>query len=853
MSHFPPQAFPLRRGRLGNRPGKRSRTLICELLEDRRVLSAALPQIELFGISPALFVQNQGQWADEAVRFLHNGSGANVAMTDDGIDFQMLRSVPMAAAEPADGPLPDFVQDGYPSDDYTTELRQFSVSFVDANSTVPVGLNPADTVFNYFKGEEANWRSEVPGYEIVAYEGLYEGIDLQAWGLRSRLKYEFHVAPGADWTQIAVRYEGIDGLSVRNDGSLAVDLGEAWGELTDDAPYIYQVIEGQEVEITGRFALVDSHTYTFNVTGWYDVSLPLIIDPALAWSKYIGGSSSDVGYGIAADAYGNALVTGWTLSGVFPGANNARHGYYDAFVAKVSASGVLQWATYLGGSEYDQGHSVVVDAAGNALVTGSTYSSDFAGANNAYSSSYDAFVAKVSTNGALLWATYLGGSNTDRASGIAVDIAGNALVTGLTQSTDFAGATYLYPSGGRTSFLAKISSDGVFQWNINLGGRGFDEGLGVAVDTEGNALVTGRTRSTDFVGANNTHHGGNYDAFVAKVSGNGVLQWSTYLGGSNDDFGDGIAIDAAGNALVTGWTYSQDFPHRINEFPGGSSAFVAKIAPRVFSWSDLTRGVNEVVWCGTPGPVYDLSGDWVPIVGGDDDTSFPSTVAMAREYGAGRVMVFGHTQGIFTIFDALDNAVFLENVTRWLNADGGRQVRYTSGHGEWAEHPSKLEARLANEGYTFTPLPGTITADELAMTSVLFVARARQDFTQDEIELVRQFVEDGGGLWMTATAWAWEPYNRPKTLEEFPMMQLAAPYEMRWLRSYIGDPTNNYSCPYVSPVFHTFYPDVPSISITSALNTIRAAHAAHPTDLPAALESNASLRLSFISHSAHWP
>jgi autotransporter-associated beta strand protein len=301
----------------------------------------------------------------------------------------------------------------------------------------------------------------VPSYAAVAYEDLYAGIDLKTWGQRDSLKYEFHVAPGADYRQIQVHYAGIEGLSLSDNGSLRVNLGEGWGELVDDVPYIYQVIDGRQVAIAGQFELIDSHSYTFTLTDAYDAALELVIDPDLAWASYLGGSGDDAfgdyGYGISVDAAGNALVTGLTVSTNFAGANNAYKGGWDAFVAKVSSGGTLAWATYLGGSGTDYGWGIAVDAAGNALVTGGTFSTDFAGANNANHGDLDAFVAKVSSGGTLAWATYLGGSDYDYGWGIAVDAAGNALLTGYTYSTDFAGANNAY-KGGWDAFVAKVSN-----------------------------------------------------------------------------------------------------------------------------------------------------------------------------------------------------------------------------------------------------------------------------------------------------------------------------------------------------------------------------------------------------------
>ncbi|RPJ19003.1 MAG: hypothetical protein EHM35_21220, partial [Planctomycetaceae bacterium] len=206
---------------------------ISRLTPDTQSLTPETPQgvttnqaVQRLDLTPALFVENQGQWTDRAVRYVHDGNPVDVALRESGILFQV-----------------------------GTRPLQFSASFVGAKTVCPVGLQRSHAVFNYCLGNQAGWRTGVTSYEEVVYPGLYEGIDLHVWGLRSRLKYEFHVAPGADYRRIAVRYEGIEGLSIREDGSLAVNLREQQDVIRDDAPYIYQEIDGRKVELAGQFVL----------------------------------------------------------------------------------------------------------------------------------------------------------------------------------------------------------------------------------------------------------------------------------------------------------------------------------------------------------------------------------------------------------------------------------------------------------------------------------------------------------------------------------------------------------------------------------------------------------------------
>jgi hypothetical protein len=329
------------------------------------------------------------------------------------------------------------------------------------------------------------------------------------------------------------------------------------------------------------------------------------IDPsgsALVYSTYLGGSGNDQGNGIAVDTAGNAYVTGLTSSTDFPttpGAFQAVcHGNCEvAFVAKLNLSGsALVYSTYLGGSGgIDSGSGIAVDSAGNAYVIGGTTdSTDFPTMNPlqpVYGGNGDAFVAKLNPTGsALVYSTYLGGSGQDNGTGIAVDSAGNAYVTGYTSSTNFPTMNPLQPTygGHGDAFVSKIDPSGsALGYSTYLGGSGDDYGYGIAVDGGGNAYVTGYTSSTNFPTMNPlqpTYGGGEYDAFVVKINPSGsALVYSTYLGGTEAEVGYGIAVDSGGNAYVTGATDSTDFPTMNPLQPanaGSLDAFVAKINPQ---------------------------------------------------------------------------------------------------------------------------------------------------------------------------------------------------------------------------------------------------------------------------------
>jgi hypothetical protein len=330
------------------------------------------------------------------------------------------------------------------------------------------------------------------------------------------------------------------------------------------------------------------------------------------YSTYLGGSGEDAGTGIAVDSSGNAYVTGYTRSTNFPTAN-ALYATYgggnaDAFVAKLNAAGsALVYSTYLGGSGEESSGGIAVDSSGNAYVTGSTPSTNFPTANALYATNggADAFVAKLNATGsALVYCTYLGGSGLDVGPDISVDSSGNAYVTGFTNSTDFPTANALYASyggGNLDAFVAKLNAAGsALVYSTYLGGSGEDLGHGIAVDSSGNAYVTGYTLSTNFPTANALYatQGGGNDGFIAKLNAAGsALVYSTYLGGSGDDAGYGIAVDSSGNAYVTGLTNSANFPiaNALYATYGGGSfdAFVAKIVPPHLFAAQIQPPINS--------------------------------------------------------------------------------------------------------------------------------------------------------------------------------------------------------------------------------------------------------------------
>ncbi len=566
-----------------------------------------------YGRLPLLFIENKGQ-LDPEVRFYVKTSSQTLYFTDEEIVFDFLRrekDVPNRTLG---------VEKGRPARGTKRERLVFNLRFENARKGVLIkGLEPQTGKINYFVGNDrSKWKTRIPTYKAIVYKEVYSGIDLKVFGEGEAIEYEFIVNPGANPNDILLTYNGIEGLSTNGEGELLIET--TFGQLKETRPYIYQEIEGERM-VDGRFDIkgtvgqskTGKFSYGFQVSS-YDHSRPLIIDPTLTYSTYLGTSNNDEGSCIAVDGSGNAYVTGRTNSTHFPTKNPYQGtlgdyptGEYDAFVTKLSASGsTLLYSTYLGGSDWDSGHGVAVDGSGNAYVTGYTESKDFP-TQNSYQGTYaggywDAFITKLSASGStLLYSTYLGGSWSDGAHSIAVDGIGNAYVTGYTNSTDFP-TQYPYQKtkaglhvyDNCDAFITKLSASGTaLHYSTYLGGSKLDEGNAIAIDRSGNAYVAGETFSTDFPTKSpyqGAYIGTDYpDVFITKLSASGTaLYYSTYLGGIGEDwlsFG-GIAVDGSGNAYVTGETSSPDFPTK-NAYQGTmaqweegeeSDAFITKFS-----------------------------------------------------------------------------------------------------------------------------------------------------------------------------------------------------------------------------------------------------------------------------------
>ncbi|HEY2922370.1 MAG TPA: SBBP repeat-containing protein, partial [Candidatus Binatia bacterium] len=570
---------------------------------------------------PLYFIENRGQ-VDARVAYYVHGANKILYFGPEGVTMVLSKPLSRQSSQ-ATVALVDSRSDA-PAERSVSRVT-IKLDFVGADPAVkPVGEQLSTARFSYFKGRREDWATGLKTYNRLVYRDLWPGIDLVYSGSVDRLKYMFAVRPGADPKQIRLRYRGAESVSLDREGKLLVQT--ALEDFHDDKPMAYQELNGTSVDVAAEYTLSSEagtgHSYGFKL-GAYDSSKALVIDPAiLVYSGFLGGSGDDRGNGIAVDFDGNSYLTGETDSTQlnFPttvGPDVSQNGGLDAFVAKVDPTGSeLLYAGFIGGLGDDRGKAIAVDSLGNAYITGETNSTQTTfpvtgGPDLTHNGLSDAFVAKINPSGTnLVYAGYIGGFGDDRGAGIALDASNRAYVTGETDSIggsfpdgDGLGGLATFDNiqnGGLDAFVARIAADGgSLEYAGFIGGLGTDRGTSIAVDAANRAYVTGETDSTgtSFPDGNgfgglasfdNTQNGG-LDAFVARVAANGqALEYAGYIGGIGSDRGNGIVVDGASNAYVTGETSSGEisFPdgNGLGGLPGpgqiqkgGVDAFVAKV------------------------------------------------------------------------------------------------------------------------------------------------------------------------------------------------------------------------------------------------------------------------------------
>ncbi|MGA8030307.1 MAG: SBBP repeat-containing protein [Bryobacteraceae bacterium] len=578
------------------------------------------------------FETNEGQ-AGAGVKFLARSSGSTLFFSDTGVVFALskLKEEPPVVCR---------------------------MRLVGADRAVHAqGTNPTPGKINYFIGNDArDWHRDIFTYAGVTYEHMYRGIDLTFYGNQHQVEYDYVVAPHADAGVIRLGFPGSK-LQIDSNGDLIAGVGSR--KMRFHRPTVYQPLQsGSRESVEGRYSLLRGNLVGF-VIAPYDHARSLVIDPVITYSTYLGGSDDEGIFGIKRDFDGNIYVAGETSSTNFPiegGVQRTLGGQYDAFVSKFDPSGShLIYSTYLGGSLYDHCVGLDIDLAGNAYIAGVTLSPDFPTFHAIQSSlrgKQNAFAAELDPSGShLVFSTYLGGSGSDSAGDIAVGIDRSIYVDGFTNSPDFPvtgkayqkscdrGLNHGFCTGD--AFATKLSPGGAKMiYSTYLGGSSTDSANGIAVDLAGAAYVTGLTYSSDFPTkeAYQSGYGGSADAFLTKLNPEGTgLVFSTYFGGSSGDDGMAIALDIFGNIFVTGTTSSTDFP-TLNAFQsanngGPSDGFVAKFHPdgRALTYSSYIGGSG---WDVPIRVAADLFGS-ASLIGFTTSTDFPVYDAVQRKFAGG--------------------------------------------------------------------------------------------------------------------------------------------------------------------------------------------------------------------------
>jgi hypothetical protein len=609
---------------------------------------------EKFGKLPLSFEPNRGQ-ADKSIQFLAHGNGYGLVLNANQAVLTLHNAkADVANDRPTGTPRLGNAAKELGSVVSTASGTKGGAETVTAstdvirmwlvggnNSAQGLGVDQLEGTASYFIGNDpAKWHPGLPTYGKVRFNQVYPGIDLVYYGNQRQLEYDFVVAPGASPQPIRLHFEGVKGIHLNADGDLTISARH--GDIAFHKPVLYQMVGGMRKPVSGSFQLLADNSAGFAV-GSYDRGKPLVIDPTVVTSSFLGGNVQDYAVAVAVNSTFvqdlPATVTGLTYStdfpltpGAFESVNKAESNSSQstAYVAELNSSGTaLVYSTYIGGSggaqnEYNQGdygHSIAVDSTGDAYITGITFSPDFPVTADAYqktnkafaNSASTGFVTKLNSNGTgLVYSTYLGGSSYDFAYSIALDSSNNAYIGGLSFSSDYPTTTGAYQrtnnsadNGGWNEFVTKLNTTGsALDYSTYIGGSAESSStvnelynmIRIAVDKSNNAYVEGYAQSTDFPttsGAyqrtNKASGNGGANITVSKFNSTGGLAYSTFIGGSSNpgDYSEGIALDSSDNAYATGYTYSSDFPTTPGAFQrtnkGASSGYVTGFVAKLNS------------------------------------------------------------------------------------------------------------------------------------------------------------------------------------------------------------------------------------------------------------------------------
>lgn len=461
--------------------------------------------------------------------------------------------------------------------------------------------------FNFFTASCPDGITDVSSYKEIGVYNVYNGIDLKYYEVNGRLKYDFIVAPRANYQQIKLK---VKGASVRINEQGQLLLSTPSGTMIEEKPSVFQ----DGVELKASWKILEENVVTYLIEK-ADPNMELIIDPITrVWGTYYGDAGADYGYSCERDGTNNIYVTGKTASWINIATTGAHqvtfNGGSDAFILKLNANGVRQWCTYYGGFGNDVANSCVTNNLGEVYIAGTTQSTGSIASPSAHQTLYgggsnDAFLTKFNSNGQRQWSTYYGGSGDDGGTSCALDAAGNVILCGYTGSSvniATAGAQQTtLGAGPNDMMLIKFNSGGTRLWGTYYGGSNNDFANNCKTDAFGDIYIIGATQSTNNItlgAVQQSTLGGNYDACLAKFNASGILSWGTYIGGAGTEYGYSCTLDASGNIYVAGSTQSTNNiasagAHQIN-IGGLSDGFLQKYnASGILIWGTYYGGVGN--------------------------------------------------------------------------------------------------------------------------------------------------------------------------------------------------------------------------------------------------------------------
>ncbi len=519
-----------------------------------------------------------------------------------------------------------------------------------SNSTELLGEEENSDVLNFYYSHCPQGILGVKTYKKIVYRNVYDNIDFVVYAQSRKFgfKYDFIVHKGGNPKDIKIRYAGSE-TKLNADGSLTVSF-DAF-QIKEASPLTYRTVNNKP-ELIKSYFLFDKGTISFDIPDFKN-NETITIDPVINWSTYFGGSDGDHSADIALDHQANVIIAGKTLSKDLPVTNGSRYSSgFDLFVAKFDYAGKRLWATYYGGRESDYIGDVEVDPAGHIYVTGWTWDKNFPVTPDCFQPNHlggknEGILIKFNRNGQREWATYVGGYSEEHLYALTIDNQFNVITAGWTRSTNFPNGEppINSKSGLEDITLVSFSNAGDYRWSTMLGGDTAETANDLAFDISGNIILTGWTRSRNFLITNDaqqSHIGGFWDAVVAKFSITGNLVYSSFLGGSGNDFGTALDVDSFNNIFVTGYTTSDDFPVSDGAFQetkrGFINSFIIKYSMvNQLLWSSYLGGSKEDM-------AYSLTIDKnnnVIVAGQATSSDFPVTINAVQRDLKGPSDAFG--------------------------------------------------------------------------------------------------------------------------------------------------------------------------------------------------------------------